>query len=116
MTPSLNPQTQQRPVYDRQETQDTTKAGWALPPTVDPNLTTDHQAPARIDVAHHASPIRRQWTYSPVKLAAYTSAADAPATEAAPSKMVQHQGAFTPISAVSQPAKKMNTMWKSIDW
>ena len=116
VTPSLNPQTQQRPVYDRQETQDTTKAGWALPPTVDPNLTTDHQAPARIDVAHHASPIRRQWTYSPVKLAAYTSATEAPAMEAAPSKMEQHQGAFTPSSAVSQPAKKMNTMWKSIDW
>ncbi|MCH2181312.1 MAG: hypothetical protein MK108_04835 [Mariniblastus sp.] len=112
VTPSLNPQTQQRPLYDRQEIQDTSKAGWALPPTVDPNLTTEHQAPARIDVAHRASPIRRQWTYSPVKLAGYTSTVDSPVA----AKMEQYQGAFSPSSTASKPAKKMNTMWKSIDW
>ena len=119
VTPSLNPQTQQRPLYDRQ---DTSKVKWGLPPAVDPNLTTENrsmgqgqvEAPARIDVVASASPIRRQWTYSPVKLASYTTVA--PQGNQAKPEMAQYQGSFEPVQSARQPERKKNTMWKSIDW
>lgn len=124
VTPSLNPQTQQRPLYDRYETQDTSKVRWPLSPRVDPNMTTDNkplgrgqaQAPARIDVVASASPIRRQWTYSPVKLAGYTSAVNTPVTAQAKTEMVQYQGSFAASKEINKTERKTNTMWKSIDW
>ena len=74
------------------------------------------QAPARIDVVASASPIRRQWTYSPVKLAGYTSAVNTPVTAQAKTEMVQYQGSFAPSKEVNKTERKTNTMWKSIDW
>ena len=120
MSPTLNPQTQQRPLYERFQTQDSSQVGWPAPPAIQSNMTTDNK-PAQIDVVATASPIRRAWSYNPIKLASYTSVVNSEVkaqakTEPVQSELVQYQGAFTPARSTKQTERKTNTMWKSIDW
>jgi hypothetical protein len=66
-----------------------------------------------------ADPVRRVWSYSPVKQASYVSLADEDKNEA--TELVTYRGTLTRVTEADpeqqpEPTRKVNVGWESIDW
>jgi hypothetical protein len=62
------------------------------------------------------SPVTKRWSYSPVRLASYTSTG---ATEAKSNQPTRIEGTFVPRTADSDSSAKpsnMNRGWKTVEW
>jgi hypothetical protein len=121
---TVNPQSTQRPIYDRIETLPVEGSSTRVSPnrSVTPaaapnniypiNNRQQQPSPAVINYGNHTAmnPIRKKWDYT-VKLASYTStAAVEPVANEGPSQI---QGTYVPSRKKSA---KANSAWKSVEW
>ena len=131
-TLNVNPQTQQRPAYDRIEIEGSSTRTWPATPTIRDSYTgqssqsTTQPEPRAVplDTMARHDPVRRRWTYSPIRQAAYTSIgtnelaqrsdaiASSPTNEGTDSLSVV-RGQW---SDAEPGSGKANAAWKTIDW
>lgn len=132
LSPSLNPQNTQRPVYEY--TRPAVQGSATRMQLPNRNFQTENwtstgpsdsqweqESPAKFDYADKLakSNVRRQWNYSPVR-EAYASLKEGTDRE----EVVEYRGRFAPVkpqakaSAVKsvKPARKVNSGWETVDW
>lgn len=132
ISPTLNPQNTQRPpVYEytrpaqvqgsatrmQMPTRNYQRENWTS--TSSPsNPEWNDESPAQFGHVDKLakSNIRREWNYSPVRQAAYTSIEE----ETTEQEVVEFQGQFAPVKsrtkATTKPSRKVNSGWETVDW
>lgn len=127
---SVNPQTQQRPAYDRIEIEGSSTRYQPAAPAIPSNYTSQPStatpepstSPQHLDIMASNDPVRRRWTYSPVHLASYTSTSGGEATVESPVEPVLQtvRGNWNESpaenSAPVSAERKTNSVWKTINW
>ena len=122
--PFVNPQNEQRPIIDRIETLPDSSpipsgsTFRAVAPQNNNTLPVD-PTPAVVSYGNYtakASPIRKKWSYTPVRQASYTSTA---ATEQLERRPVRKQPIrITGNFQANKPAQKSssNSAWETVEW
>ena len=123
VNPNINPQINQRPIIDRIETLPGTgfPSQGSTTRAVAPQNNNVHpinSSPAVISFGNQtakASPIRKKWSYTPVRLASYTSTEAEPKQTPVRKQPVRISGSFQP-NQPAQQSSKSNSVWETVEW
>ena len=136
ISPSLNPQINQRPPvyeFDRPAAVQGSATRTQLQPRQfqQENWTStrdasdwDNEAPAKFDYADKLakSEIRREWKYTPVSQAYASIENEASESAQSEPEIVEFKGSFAPVrsrtkaKAKAKPKRKVNSGWETVDW
>ena len=128
VNPNLNPQNNQRPIIDRIETLPSTNLTSPSQSTIRAvapvnNVYPVNPTPAVInagDFTADASPIRKKWDYSPVRLASYTATESNSRVDRQPTRKqpIRISGSFQSNRSVQNSASSAssNSAWETVEW